>query len=102
MYADVVIFGGKKGGVLTVPREAVIRESGQDRVILALGEGRFQPRDVRLGIETADRVEILEGLQDGEEVVVSAQFLIDSEASRRASLLRMQPAGGAGHAGHAH
>jgi Cu(I)/Ag(I) efflux system membrane fusion protein len=102
MYADVVIFGGKKGGVLTVPREAVIRESGQDRVILALGEGRFQPRNVRLGIETADRVEILEGLQDGEEVVVSAQFLIDSEASRRASLLRMQPAGGAGHAGHAH
>lgn len=102
MFADVVIYGGKKGGVLTVPREAVIRESGQDRVILALGDGRFQPRNVRLGIETADRVEILEGLHDGDDVVVSAQFLIDSEASRRASLLRMQPAGGAEHAGHGH
>jgi len=102
MYADVVIHGGKKAGVLTVPREAVIREARQDRVILALGDGRFQPREVRLGIETADRIEVLEGLQDGEEVVVSAQFLIDSEASRRASLLRMQPTGGADHAGHHH
>jgi Cu(I)/Ag(I) efflux system membrane fusion protein len=102
MYADVVIYGGKKGGVLTVPREAVIRESQKARVILALGDGRFQPRDVRTGIETSDRVEILEGLAEGDVVVVSAQFLIDSEASRRASLLRMQPAGGADHAGHHH
>jgi Cu(I)/Ag(I) efflux system membrane fusion protein len=102
MYADVVIFGGKKGGVLTVPREAVIRESQKARVILALGDGRFQPRDVRTGIETTDRVEILEGLAEGDVVVVSAQFLIDSEASRRASLLRMQPAGGADHAGQHH
>ena len=102
MYADVVIYGGKKGGVLTVPREAVIRESQKARVILALGDGRFQPRDVRTGIETTDRVEILEGLAEGDVVVVSAQFLIDSEASRRASLLRMQPAGGAGDAGQHH
>ncbi len=102
MYADVVIYGGKKGGVLTVPREAVIRESQQARVILALGDGRFQPRDVRTGIETTDRVEILEGLVEGDVVVVSAQFLIDSEASRRASLLRMQPTGGADHAGQHH
>jgi len=102
MYADVVIYGGKKGGVLTVPREAVIRESQKARVILALGDGRFQPRDVRTGIETTDRVEILEGLAEGDVVVVSAQFLIDSEASRRASLLRMQPTGGADHAGQHH
>jgi len=80
----------------------VIRESGQDRVILALGEGRFQPRNVRLGIETADRVEILEGLQDGEEVVVSAQF----PDRLRGEPAREPPADaagrGAGHAGHAH
>jgi Cu(I)/Ag(I) efflux system membrane fusion protein len=102
MYADVVIYGGKKGGVLSVPREAVIRESQTARVIVALDEGRFQPRDVRTGIETTDRVEILEGLAEGDVVVVSAQFLIDSEASRRASLLRMQPTGGADHAGQNH
>lgn len=60
------------------------------------------PRLVRIGLETEDTVEILEGLREGEEVVTSAQFLIDSEASRRASFLRMQPTGGADHAGSHH
>jgi Cu(I)/Ag(I) efflux system membrane fusion protein len=102
MYAEVTIYGGKHGGVLAVPREAVIREPGRDRVVVALEGGRFEPRPVRIGLETEDMVEIVEGLHEGEVVVTSAHFLIDSEASRRASFLRMQPTGGAGHAGSHH
>lgn len=90
MHAEVTIYGGGKPNTLTVPREALIRTGTQDRVVLALGEGRFHPRKVQAGIERGDWVEILEGLQEGDQVVISAQFLIDSEASLKASLLRMQ------------
>ncbi|MDX1698190.1 MAG: efflux RND transporter periplasmic adaptor subunit, partial [Thiohalobacterales bacterium] len=64
-----------------------------ERVILALGEGRFEAREVKAGIESGDWVEILSGLEAGEEIVISGQFLIDSEASLRASLMRMSPPG---------
>ena len=61
-------------------------------MIIALGEGRFEARGVIAGIESGDYVEIKQGLQEGEEIVISGQFLIDSEASMRASLMRMSPA----------
>jgi Cu(I)/Ag(I) efflux system membrane fusion protein len=93
MFADVTIYGGARRGVLSVPREALIRTGSEDRVILALGDGRFQPREVVPGIETGDWVEIREGLAEGERVVVSGQFLIDSESSMKASLMRMTRAG---------
>ncbi|MFO7604330.1 MAG: efflux RND transporter periplasmic adaptor subunit [Gammaproteobacteria bacterium] len=89
MFAEVTIFGGAKTDVVVVPREAVIHTGKESRVILALGDGRYQPRRVRVGIESGDRVEVLEGLEAGEKVVVSGQFLIDSEASIKASLMRM-------------
>jgi Cu(I)/Ag(I) efflux system membrane fusion protein len=89
MYADVKIFAAPKRDALSVPREALIRTGDGDRVILALGEGRFKPAAVRPGMETTDRVEILEGIEEGEDVVVSSQFLIDSESSLRAALMRM-------------
>jgi Cu(I)/Ag(I) efflux system membrane fusion protein len=89
MYADVTLYGGAKQDVLYVPREAVIRTSTDQRVILALGEGRFQARDVIAGLESGEYVEIITGLDEGNEVVVSGQFLIDSEASLKASLMRM-------------
>jgi len=91
MYAHVSILGGQKEDVLRVPREALIRDSASERVILALGEGRFQPREVEVGIESGDWVEVRSGLSEGDTVVVSAQFLIDSEASLKASLQRVQP-----------
>jgi Cu(I)/Ag(I) efflux system membrane fusion protein len=56
---------------------------------VALGGGRFKPVPVRTGIETGGKVEILGGLKEGEEVVVSAQFLIDSESNLQASFRRM-------------
>jgi len=92
MYANVQIFAGPQDDVLSVPQQALIRSGRTDRVILALGEGRFRAVDVVAGMESGDWVEIREGVQDGDQVVVSGQFLIDSEASIKASALRMQGA----------
>jgi len=89
MYADVNIFVNPKRNALTIPREALIRTGDGDRVIIALGEGKFKPVTVQVGIETSNKIEILHGLQEGDNVVVSSQFLIDSESSLRASLLRL-------------
>ncbi len=89
MYADVSIFGGAKEDVAFIPREGLIRTGKQQRVIVELGKGRFGARTVTPGIESGDWVEIISGLQEGEKIVVSGQFLIDSEASLKASLMRM-------------
>ena len=89
MYAEVKLFTSPKPGALSVAREALIRTGDSNRIILSLGEGRFKPARVRVGVETADRIEILEGVEEGAQVVVSSQFLIDSESSLRATLMRM-------------
>lgn len=88
--AEATIWGGARDDVLTVPRDAIIETGTRRIVLLALGDGRFQPTPVRTGMWTADKVEILGGLQEGAEVVVSGQFLIDSEANLQAALRRMQ------------
>ena len=94
MFADVSIYGGAKKDVLIIPREALIRAGASERVILAVGKGRFRPAKVVVGIESGDWIEIKSGLTEGDRVVTSGQFLIDSEASLKASLQRMQsPAG---------
>jgi len=89
MYANVTIYGGAKLNVLSVPREALIRSGGTERLIIAKGNGRFAQRVVVAGMESGDYVEIKSGVSVGEKVVTSAQFLIDSEASLKASLARM-------------
>ena len=91
MFAHVAIYGGAKRNVLSIPREALIREGRNQRVILALGDGRFRARDVVAGIESGDWIEITSGLSEGDEIVVSAQFLLDSESSFQASMRRMEP-----------
>ncbi len=73
-----------------IPREALIRTGTRSSVVTALGNGRFQPVDVVAGAEIGDDVEIKKGLKENDNVVVSGQFLIDSEASTRASFKRMQ------------
>jgi Cu(I)/Ag(I) efflux system membrane fusion protein len=106
MFADVVIYGGPKKDALKIPREALIVTGERESVVRALGEGRFQPVDVVTGMQEGGEVEILSGLNVGDEIVVSGQFLIDSESSLQASFMRMSGAGnGAGAAGldaHAH
>lgn len=89
MFADVTLYGGAKTDIILIPREALIRTGQEERVILSEGDGRFRQRKVVAGIESGDWVQIVSGLQPGDEVVTSGQFLIDSEASLKASLARM-------------
>lgn len=88
-FVKIEIEGVPIEDALTIPLSAVIRTSTQDRVILALGEGRFRPTQVHLGFESEGRIQILAGLTLGEKIVTSGQFLIDSEASLEPSLLRL-------------
>lgn len=88
MFADVLIEAAPEKSVLTIPQSALIRSSTGDRVILALGEGRFRPARVVAGTESGNDIEILSGLEAGERIVTSSQFLIDSEASLDSALLR--------------
>jgi Cu(I)/Ag(I) efflux system membrane fusion protein len=87
MYADVLLDpGAKKAPVIAVPASAVI-DSGTRKVILvAKGEGRFEPRAVKLGNSGGGYFEVLDGVKSGEEVVTSATFLIDSESNLKAAL----------------
>jgi len=90
MFGRVRIAGRATGDVVHVPRDAVIRSGHGNRVVVDLGGGRFEAREVMLGIESGDRIAIRRGVRAGESVVVSAQFLIDSEAAVGSSLARLQ------------
>jgi Cu(I)/Ag(I) efflux system membrane fusion protein len=86
MYGTVQIDAGPKREVLTVPDSAVIDSGTRQTVLVALGEGRFEPREVRLGGRGDGFVEVLSGVKDGESVVTRANFLIDSESNLKAAL----------------
>ena len=90
MFARVTIQGDNVGEMVHVPREALIRGGSINRVVLALGEGRFKAQPVQIGIESGDRVAIRKGISAGDLVVVSGQFLIDSESNIESALARMQ------------
>ena len=89
MFARITIFGSETNPVVHVPREALIRGGTVDRVVVALGGGRFRAQPVDVGIESANRVEIRSGLREGDLVVTSGQFLIDSESNIESALMRM-------------
>ena len=91
MYADVEIAAGASTPVVTVPDSAVIDSGDRQVVIVDLGEGRFEPRDVQLGQRGAGMVEIRQGVAEGETVVVSANFLIDAESNLKAALSALTP-----------
>ncbi|MBI3418883.1 MAG: efflux RND transporter periplasmic adaptor subunit [Proteobacteria bacterium] len=92
-YATVEFAAGAATEQLTVPSEAILRGSEGEHVIVALGGGKFQPRDVKTGSASNGRTQITSGLSEGEEVVTSAQFLIDSESNLRESLNKMSMPG---------
>jgi len=89
MYATVVFEPVAARNALTVPSYAVLRTGQRDVVIVAVGEGRFAPREVVLGPQGDGFVQVLRGLNDGDEVVTSAQFLIDSESNLREAIQKM-------------
>ena len=84
MYAQVMIAGQATPPVVHVPREAVLRDGQGQRVVVAVAPGRYEVRRVRAGLESGQRIGIRRGLAAGELVVVSGQFLLDSEASSSA------------------
>ena len=86
MYADVVLNAGDGAPVPAVPANAVIDSGTRQVVLVAKGDGRFEPRAVKLGGRGDGYVEIVDGLKVGEEVVTSATFLIDAESNLRAAL----------------
>ncbi|WP_296217281.1 efflux RND transporter periplasmic adaptor subunit [Pseudomonas sp. UBA2684] len=86
LTAQVRLARPAEGDALLVPSEAVIRSGRRALVMLAEGEGRYRPVEVRPGQEAAGNTQILEGLEEGQQVVASGQFLLDSEASLRGIL----------------
>ena len=89
MFASVDFAASEKRDMLMVPTEAVIQTGKRSVVVVAVGEGKFKPVDVEIGMETDGQTEIRKGLEAGQKVVVSGQFLIDSEASLKATTTRM-------------
>jgi Cu(I)/Ag(I) efflux system membrane fusion protein len=89
MFAQVTIHTSDSTTALLIPKEALIRTGSQDRVVLALGGGHFKSIAVNVGQFDKTSVEILSGLSEGEKVVSSAQFLLDSESSKSSDFKRM-------------
>jgi Cu(I)/Ag(I) efflux system membrane fusion protein len=95
MFAQISIHTSADQDALLIPKEALIRTGNQDRVVLALGEGSFKSVEVKVGRFDSESVEILSGISDGELVVSSAQFLLDSESSKTSDFKRMNHDDGA-------
>jgi Cu(I)/Ag(I) efflux system membrane fusion protein/cobalt-zinc-cadmium efflux system membrane fusion protein len=90
MYANIYLQSTFAEDSLVIPQEAVVDSGVRKIVFVALGEGKFQPREVRLGVEgNHDEYQVLNGLQEGEKIVLSAQFMLDSESRLREAIQKM-------------
>jgi RND family efflux transporter MFP subunit len=91
MFGNAIIAGAPHPGALAIPTEAVIRSGTRTIAVVALGDGRFEPRKIEIGLESGDGwLEVLSGLEEGEEVVVSSQFLIDSESNLQEAVRKLR------------
>ena len=86
MFANVIIKGERISDSPTIPETAVIRSGKENRVILSLGDGKFKPVDVKLGLYSEGYYQVLAGVKEGDAIVTSGQFLIDSESSLRSAV----------------
>jgi RND family efflux transporter MFP subunit len=90
MFGHTLIEAEPRIGAIAIPSEAVIRSGRRTLVIVALGDGRFTGREIELGLDTGEGwTEVTEGLSPGEEVVVSSQFLIDSESKLQEAMQKL-------------
>lgn len=90
MFGNMLIEAEPRVGAIAIPTEAVIRSGRRTVAVLALGEGRFTSREIKLGLDTGEGwTEVIEGLTPGEEIVVSSQFLIDSESNLQEAIQKM-------------
>ncbi len=102
MYVDVAVRTSGRADVVMAPAEAVLHSGARTVVIVARGGGIFEPRDVVLGTQSEGMAEIASGLAAGETVVVSSQFLIDSDANLRAAISQLLASAEGGEPGHVH
>ncbi len=89
MFAEVSIAASRQIDAVVLPAEAVVRSGTREQIFVVRGTGKFEPREVKLGITTDGVTQVISGLQAGEEVVTSAQFLIDSESKLREATAKM-------------
>ncbi len=89
MFANVTLRAGRVDEAVVVPAEAVVRSGERDLVFVVRERGKFEPRPVTLGLSADGLVQIVDGVKAGEEVVTSAQFLIDSESKLREATAKM-------------
>jgi Cu(I)/Ag(I) efflux system membrane fusion protein len=90
MYVNVELAVGAAENAVTVPDSAVIDTGTRQVVFVERGDGRFEPRDIKVGAQGDGYYQIISGVKAGEKVVTSANFLIDSESSFRAALQGMK------------
>ncbi|MCB2198605.1 efflux RND transporter periplasmic adaptor subunit [bacterium] len=88
MWLEAKIESAPRENVLAIPMSAVVRSGKRDIVFIEVDEGLFEPKEVRLGVESDTQTEILKGVEEGDRVVVSAQFLLDSEAKLQEAIQR--------------
>ena len=93
MFAEVTIYASQQLSALVIPSEAVIRSGTRDKVLVVREVGKFEPRSITTGLSSDGKVTILHGLKEGEEVVTSSQFLIDSESRLREATAKMMEPG---------
>jgi Cu(I)/Ag(I) efflux system membrane fusion protein/cobalt-zinc-cadmium efflux system membrane fusion protein len=90
MYVKVRLQGETVEDVLIIPLEAVLYSGVKQTVFVALGEGKFEPRQIKTGLQDDNgRIQVLQGLFEGEKVVTSAQFMLDSESKLREAIQKM-------------
>ena len=92
MFADVSILAQRQVDAVVIPAEAVVRSGEREQVFVVRAPGKFEPREVALGVSSQGLVQVLKGVKPGEEVVTSSQFLIDSESKLREATAKMQEA----------
>lgn len=95
MFATVKINSPISLEAVAVPDQAIIHSGERNIAVIALGGGYFDPREIKLGVTADGYVQVLEGIKEGEKIVISSQFLIDSESNLKAAISQM-----AGHSGH--
>ncbi|MDE2418405.1 MAG: efflux RND transporter periplasmic adaptor subunit [Burkholderiales bacterium] len=86
MFAEVELSTASNSKVVSVPLSSVIDSGTRQIVLVQLSEGRFEPREVKLGLRNSNHVEVLDGIKNGESVVVAANFLIDAESNLKAAV----------------
>jgi Cu(I)/Ag(I) efflux system membrane fusion protein len=94
MYANIVLHASRQVDAIVVPTEAVVRSGSREIVFVVQGAGKYAPREVKLGVSADGKTQIIQGITPGEEVLVSAQFLIDSESKLREAVQKMLNQGG--------